>query len=102
MDTEADSENSNRATEAIRALVRQMLGEGITPIDITFALTFVGLDLALQTAPSPAHALSLVTTALSHAAHAHWPKDADAAETVPAGTAAEDVRSVTSGPRILH
>lgn len=60
--------------QATGKAINDLQKKGAQPADLAFCLAFLSFDLALQTAPSPANAVMLVTSALSHAAKATAPR----------------------------
>jgi hypothetical protein len=71
MDKENTPPGNPEAAAALRKVITDFLSQGTPAADLVFNLTYMGAALALQTAPSPVHAMMLLTAALSLASRVH-------------------------------
>lgn len=80
MDTETKFVGDREVARVLLGHNQEQLAAGVAAADMAFCLAYMSLDLAFHTAPSPADALTLVTSALSHASSAHCSAAADPAD----------------------
>ena len=57
--------------DAVEELVGDLMDSGRPVPEISFALAIVAIDLSMQTASTPMHALTIVTSAISKTLAAH-------------------------------
>ena len=94
MDKNHNDNSETPAFDAAAELVRGLLEDGVSVPDISFALAYVATDLGLQLAPTPAHAIAVVTDAIHKSAVTHSRASAEAASDTDAETSVEDAPSV--------
>lgn len=89
--------------EAIQELVNRLLDDDISPVQLCFYLSAAGLDMGLQFAPTPHHALALVASAHYQVSLGHAGEGPDAVEDgAEASNDAQPDSDVADGPEIPH